>query len=112
MKTEELKTLPDSELVSQAVALDRGMKAGKRRLDAVKAEIQARGLRMIEDRNIHYIKYYSADGSAAVTDTQSLEVLNVDRLDFYRRTEPDHFAGAAAGRRMETERDGDNKDGL
>ncbi len=80
MKTEELKTLPDSELVSQAVALDRGMKAGKRRLDAVKAEIQARGLRMIEDRNIHYIKYYSADGSAAVTDTQSLEVLNVDRL--------------------------------
>ena len=80
MNAAELKTLPDSELVSQAVALDRGMKAGKRRLDAVKAEIQARGLRMIEDRNIHYVKYYSADGSAAVTDTQSLEVLNIDRL--------------------------------
>lgn len=52
----------------------------QKRAGAVKAEIQARGLRVIEDRNTKYIKYYSPDGSAAVTDTQSLDILNVDKL--------------------------------
>ena len=80
MALEKLKAMEEKELVSEAVRLDQEQKRGKRELDAVKAEIQARGLRVIEDRNTKYVKYYSPDGSAAVTDTQSLDILNVDKL--------------------------------
>ena len=71
MGDKTLKTMSEEQLVSIAVNLDQEQKRCKRELDAVKAEIQARGLRVIEDRNTKYIKYYSPDGSAAVTDTQS-----------------------------------------
>lgn len=80
MALEKLKAMEEKELVSEAVRLDQEQKKCKRELDAVKAEIQARGLRVIEDRNTKYVKYYSPDGSAAVTDTQSLDILNVDKL--------------------------------
>lgn len=80
MAVERLKAMKEKELVSEAVRLDQEQKRCKRELDAVKAEIQARGLRVIEDRNTKYVKYYSPDGSAAVTDTQSLDILNVDKL--------------------------------
>lgn len=80
MGDKTLKTMSEEQLVSIAVNLDQEQKRCKRELDAVKAEIQARGLRVIEDRNTKYVKYYSPDGSAAVTDTQSLDILNVDKL--------------------------------
>lgn len=80
MEQSKLKMLGEQQLVSEAVRLDQELKRGKRELDAVKAELQARGLQTIEDRNVRYVKYYSPDGSAAVTDAQSLEVLNVDKL--------------------------------
>lgn len=80
MEGKALKTMSEKQLVSEAVRLDSNQKRCKRELDAIKAEIQARGLRVIEDRNIKYVKYYSPEGSAAVADTQSLEILNVDRL--------------------------------
>ncbi len=80
MMAKEWKELEDAALVSEAVRLDREQKKCRRELDAVKAEIQTRGLRVIEDRNTRYVKYYSPDGSAAVTDTQSLDILNVDKL--------------------------------
>ena len=80
MMSETLKAIGEKELVSEAVRLDQEQKRCKRELDAVKAEIQARGLRVIEDRNTKYVKYYSPDGSAAVADTQSLDILNVDKL--------------------------------
>lgn len=76
----ELKTMDEKELVAEAVRLDQEQKQGKRELDAVKAELQARGLQVLEDRNIKYVKFYASEGSAAVTDTQSLEILNVDKL--------------------------------
>lgn len=80
MNIAELKIMDSRGLVSEAVRLDQELKQRKRELDAVKAEIQARGLQAIEDRNIRYVKYYSQEGSAAITDAQSLEVLNVDKL--------------------------------
>lgn len=80
MKTEELKLKTAPELVGEAVRLDQRAKSCRKELDAVKAELQARGLVLIEDRNVRYIKFYAQEGSAAVTDAQSLEVLNVDRL--------------------------------
>ncbi len=72
--------MDDKQLVAEAVRLDKEQKQGRHRLDIVKAEIQARGLRVIEDCNIRYIKYTAPEGSVAVTDTQSLDVLNVDKL--------------------------------
>lgn len=80
MKTEELKLKTAPELVGEAVRLDQKAKSCRKELDAVKAELQARGLVLIEDRNVRYVKFYAQEGSAAVTDAQSLEVLNVDRL--------------------------------
>lgn len=80
MKLADLKAMGAKELVSAAVRLDRQQKDGRRELDAVKAELQARGLFLIEDRNTRYVKFHAPEGSVAVADTQSLEVLNVDRL--------------------------------
>lgn len=80
MTTEDLKQTGVKELVSEAVKLDKQQKRLKIELDAVKAELQARGLSVLEDRNTKYVKYYSPEGSAAVSDTQSLDVLNVDKL--------------------------------
>lgn len=80
MKTEELKLKTAPELVGEAVRLDQRAKSCRKELDAVKAELQARGLVLIEDRNVRYVKFYAQEGSAAVADAQSLEVLNVDRL--------------------------------
>jgi hypothetical protein len=80
MTPEELKAMNEQQLVAEAVRLDQQQKDGKRTLDAVKAELQARGLALIEDRNIRYVKFRAPEGSAAVTDAQSLEVLNADRL--------------------------------
>lgn len=80
MKMEELKLKTAPELVGEAVRLDQQAKSCRKELDAVKAELQARGLVLIEDRNVRYVKFYAQEGSAAVTDAQSLEVLNVDRL--------------------------------
>lgn len=76
----ELKKMSEKELVTKAIELDQEQKQSKRELDLVKAELQARGLQVIEDRNIKYIKFFSPEGSAAVSDTQSLDVLNVDKL--------------------------------
>lgn len=80
MRTERLKQMKEEELVGEAVRLDQQAKTCRKDLDAVKAELQARGLMLIEDRNVRYVKFHAAEGSAAVTDAQSLEVLNVDRL--------------------------------
>lgn len=80
MRTERLKQMKEEELVGEAVRLDQQAKTCRKDLDAVKAELQARGLMLIEDRNVRYVKFYAQEGSAAVTDAQSLEILNVDRL--------------------------------
>lgn len=75
-----IKEMTIKELVSEAVRLDRELKENKRGLDDVKAELQARGLKDIEDRNIKFVRYYAEDGSVSVLDAQSMDVINVDRL--------------------------------
>lgn len=76
----EINSMTTEQLVSEAVRLDQEQKNGKKELDAVKAELQARGLQSIEDRNVKFIRYFSAEGSASVVDSQSMDVINVDRL--------------------------------
>lgn len=74
------KDMGDAQLVTEAVRLDQEQKECKARLDTVKAELQSRGLRLIEDRNVKLVKFYSTEGNAAVMDSQQMDVLNPDRL--------------------------------
>ena len=75
-----LKEVNDRELVGYAIELDNEQKKIKKKLDGVKAEIQGRGLQVLEDRNVKYIKYFAEKGSVAVADAQSISILNVDKL--------------------------------
>lgn len=76
----DIKQMTTERLVSEAVRLDQEQKNGKKELDAVKAELQARGLQTIEDRNVKFIRYYAPEGNVSVVDSQSMDVLNVNRL--------------------------------
>lgn len=78
---ELIKTRSMSELIDEAIRLDKEMKETKQCQDVVKAEIQSRGLKDIEDRNARWIQYFAPEGSAAVADTQSLDVLNAEKLE-------------------------------
>lgn len=53
---------------------------GQRTLYRYKAELQARGLAIMEDHNVKYVKFYGDEGSAAITDSMSLDILNPDKL--------------------------------
>ena len=70
----------NAQLVTTAVKLDQSQKEYKSKLDAVKAELQGRGLRIIEDRNVKFIKFFSSDGNVSVMDSQQIDVLNPDKL--------------------------------
>lgn len=70
----------NAQLVTEAVKLDQEQKNCKKELDAVKAEIQSRGIQIIEDRNVKFAKFFSAEGNASVMESQQIDVLNPDRL--------------------------------
>lgn len=75
-----VKELSNEQLVEQSIALDRRLKQEKKSLDTYKAEAQARGLAIMENQNLRFLKIYGKTGSIAVTDTQSLDILNMDKL--------------------------------
>lgn len=77
---ENMELLETEELVRLAVKLDQKQKKEKRELDAAKAELTARGIQILEDRNTKYVKFYSSDGTAAITDGKSLDILNAAKL--------------------------------
>ena len=77
---EDIKKMTEGGLVSACVQLDRAQKEGRAALNRYKAELQARGLALMEDHNVKYVKFYSAEGSAAIMDSMSLDILNPDRL--------------------------------
>lgn len=76
----EAKNMTDAQLVDECIRLDQEQAEGRKQLNAYKAELQARGAVRMEDQNIKYVKFYAADGLAAVTDSQSLDILNPDKL--------------------------------
>lgn len=75
-----LKEMADGELVSTCISLDKGQKITRTTLNRYKAELQARGLALMEDHNVKYVKFYGTEGSAAVMDSMSLDILNPDKL--------------------------------
>ncbi|RKJ49664.1 hypothetical protein D7Y05_08175 [bacterium 1XD42-54] len=78
---DELKQKTSAELVDELVQLDRLRLQTTRNISKYQAELQARGISIMEDRNKQYTRFYGSHGSAAaITDRQSLDILNPDRL--------------------------------
>lgn len=76
----EITSMTTEELVSKCVSADRLIKSNKAMLDSFKAELQARGIQVMDDKNIKYVKFFSDDGNCAITDSMSLDILNIDKL--------------------------------
>lgn len=72
--------MSNEQLIDACVELDRKQKTTRALLNRYKAELQARGLTLIEDHNVRYVKFYGDEGSAAITDSMSLDILNPDKL--------------------------------
>ena len=78
---DELRQKTSAELVDELVQLDRLRLQTVRNISKYQAELQARGISIMEDRNKQYTRFYGSNGgSASVTDRQSLDILNPDRL--------------------------------
>lgn len=82
METQEKtpKSMTNEELIGACVTLDREQKKSRAMLNGYKAELQARGLALMEDHNVKYVKFYGGEGNAAITDSMSLDILNPDKL--------------------------------
>lgn len=82
METQEKtpKSMTNEELIGACVTLDREQKKSRAMLNGYKAELQARGLALMEDHNVKYVKFYGGEGSAAITDSMSLDILNPNKL--------------------------------
>lgn len=82
METQEKtpKSMTNEELIGACVTLDREQKKSRAMLNGYKAELQARGLALMEGHNVKYVKFYGGEGSAAITDSMSLDILNPDKL--------------------------------
>lgn len=74
------KEMTNEQLIGACVWLDREQKKGRAILNSYKAELQARGLALMEDHNVKYVKFYAGEGNAAITDSMSLDILNPDKL--------------------------------
>ena len=76
----ELKLKTSQQLVDELIQLDRLRLATLRNIATYQAELQERGLSIMEDRNKQFIRFYGDEGAALISDRRSLEVLNPDRL--------------------------------
>lgn len=77
MQISEMKT---EELVEQLVQKDREREELIKEINRYKHELEGRGEQILEDTNTRYIKYFSKNGSCAITDAEKLTVLNDSRL--------------------------------
>lgn len=76
----EAKNMKTEELIGALVELDKQGKENRALTNAYKAELQARGISIMDDHNVKYVKFYGDAGSAAITDSMSLDILNPDKL--------------------------------
>lgn len=68
------------EKVSRAIEIDRQMKENKKELDAIKSELQAEALQIMENKNLKFVEYFATDGSCAVAYKEKFEVDNLPEL--------------------------------
>lgn len=76
----DAKNMKTEELIGALVELDKQGKKNRALTNAYKAELQARGISIMDDHNVKFVKFYGEEGSAAVTDSMSLDILNPDKL--------------------------------
>lgn len=77
----QINKMSDAKLVDRAIMLDNEKKTLDTELTGLKAEIQKRGLLTMMDHNIKYCKMYGdAVGTAIVSESQEIDILNMDRL--------------------------------
>lgn len=76
----EVKEMSSAQLIASCIWMDREQKKIRTLMNKYKAELQARGLAQMEDHNIKYVKLYAPEGSVAITDSMSLDILNPDKL--------------------------------
>lgn len=76
----EAKNMKTEELIGALVELDKQGKENRALTNAYKAELQARGISIMDDHNVKYVKFYGDAGSASITDSMSLDILNPDKL--------------------------------
>lgn len=76
----DAKNMKTEELIGALVELDKQGKENRALTNAYKAELQARGISIMDDHNVKFAKFYGEEGSAAVTDSMSLDILNPDKL--------------------------------
>ena len=78
--SENPRNMTTEQLIGSCVWLDKEQKKVRTLMNSYKAELQARGLALMEDHNVKYVKFYGEEGSAAITDSMSLDILNPDKL--------------------------------
>lgn len=76
----ELDEMSNAELIAECIALDTKMKNDKKLSNAYKAELQARAIEIMNDKNVRFIKFYGSNSFASVTDAMKLDILNLDGL--------------------------------
>lgn len=89
----DLKTQTSGQLVDALVQLDKLRLQTARSIDMYKAELQARGVSIMDDRNQQYIRFYGDGGSASIT-----------RQAEAGSHQPGPLAEVAPGRRVQEER--------
>ena len=67
-------------LVDQAITLDASIKEGTKKLDRIKAKLQAEALQEIENKNVKYIEFFGSQGSSQVGYKEKLEITNYSKL--------------------------------
>lgn len=82
----EAKNMKTEELIGALVELDKQGKENRALTNAYKAELQARGISIMDDHNVKYVKFYGDAGSAAITDSMSLDILNPEELKAFRNS--------------------------
>ena len=65
-----------TDLVEKAVALDEEIRKKKKALDEIKAKMQATALHEMENKNLHYMRYDSAHGTAEMAYKTKFEIDN------------------------------------
>lgn len=76
------KSLTEQQLVNKLAEYDKNMKAFKTEAEIIKAELQARGLEILDDRNIKTTEWYgNNNASVIVTKAQSMEIMNYEALE-------------------------------
>ena len=77
----QINKMSDAKLVDRAIMLDNEKKTLDTELTGLKAEIQKRGLLTMMDHYTKYCKMYGDTvGTAIVSESQEIDILNMDRL--------------------------------